>query len=105
MENFRDIEAIHRFVKENKYTMLYFSLNNCGVCEDLLPKIKTLLKLYPQINCGKIEADKYPETKGAFSIFTFPCILFYIDGKELIREARFISINQLEEKLKRYFML
>ncbi|MDI3477356.1 MAG: hypothetical protein PWQ59_881 [Thermoanaerobacterium sp.] len=34
-----------------------------------------------------------------FSIFTVPTVLLFAEGKEVIREARFISMDMLEEKI------
>ena len=103
MKALTSIEDINCFIKENEFVMLYFSSSNCGVCVSLLPKIEALLKLYPKVICSKIEIESIPLAVGAFSIFTLPCILAFIDGKEIIREARFISIKNLEEKIERYY--
>ncbi|WP_106064155.1 thioredoxin family protein [Clostridium liquoris] len=103
MEILNSIESINNFIKENRISMVYFSSNSCNVCINLLPKIQELLKSYPLIRYGKVEIDKVPEAAGTFSVFTLPCILAYIDGKEIIREARFISIMELKGKIERYY--
>lgn len=56
---------------------------------------------YPEIVSAKIEMSKLPEAVGSFSIFTTPTLLLFIDGKETIRESRFISVVQLEAKIGR----
>ncbi len=103
MKILSSIENINSFIKENRFAMVYFSSNNCDVCIELLPKVEELLKLYPIINFAKVEIDKLTIAVGAFSVFTLPCILAFIDEKETIREARFISINKLKEKIERYY--
>ncbi|HAA63947.1 MAG TPA: thioredoxin, partial [Thermoanaerobacter sp.] len=42
---------------------------------------------------------------GKFSVFTVPTVIVYVDGKEAIREARFISMDTLEEKISKYYSL
>ncbi|WP_027626497.1 thioredoxin family protein [Clostridium lundense] len=105
MEILNSVEHINSFIKENKICIVYFSSNRCGVCINLLPKIDEILKSYPMIKGGKIDIDKVQEAIGSFSVHTLPCILLFIDGKEIIREARFISIIELKEKIKRYYEL
>lgn len=99
------VEDINDFIKENRISMVYFSSNNCSVCINLIPKIEEILKPYPMIKCRKVEIDKVTEAIGTFSVHTLPCILLFIDGKEIIREARFISIMELKEKIERYYEL
>ena len=99
------IEKIQDFIKENNLAFIYFSSNNCSVCHVLLPKIEELLKSYPKIKLGKVDIDHVTMAAGEFSVFTMPCILMFANGKEIIREARFISIIELEDKLDKYYNL
>ncbi|MEW9097119.1 MAG: thioredoxin family protein [Clostridiaceae bacterium] len=105
MITLNSIEEINDFIKENSLAFIYFSSNNCSVCHALLPKIEELLKSYPKIKMGKVEIDNVTMAAGKFSVFTLPCILMFADGKEIIREARFISIMELEEKVHKYYNL
>jgi thiol-disulfide isomerase/thioredoxin len=99
------LESVDKFIKENKVAMLYFSSQNCGVCVALLPKIKELLKQYSNIAYAKVEINEVQLAVGEYSIFTVPTIIMFIDGKEIIRESRFISIIQLQEKIQRFYKL
>ncbi|WP_207652834.1 thioredoxin family protein [Anaeromicrobium sediminis] len=77
----------------------------CSVCHDLLPKVEDMLLPYPEIKSARIEMIKLPEASGKSSIFTAPTILLFVDGKEMIRESRFISVRQLEDKIHRYYSI
>ena len=98
-------DSISKFIKENKLSMLYFSSNSCSVCAGLLPKIEELMKKYNKIASAKVEIDKLQLVAGEYSIFTLPAVIIFIEGKEIIREARFISIIELEEKIQRFYDL
>ncbi|AJA48471.1 thioredoxin [Clostridium pasteurianum DSM 525 = ATCC 6013] len=93
------------FIKENKISMIYFSSNACNVCVGLLPKIGELMEKYRKIAYVKVDIDKLQSVVGKYSIFTLPAIILFIDGKEIIREARFISIVELEKKIQRFYDL
>lgn len=97
------LDEIDEFIKNNTIAMLYFTSEGCNVCGGLLPKIEEMLIKFPKINISKIKVDKFTQAAGQYSIFTLPGILVYIEGKEIIREARFISVEILEETIKRYY--
>lgn len=75
------------------------------VCVGLLPKIGELMEKYRKIAYVKVDIDKLQSVVGKYSIFTLPAIILFIDGKEIIREARFISIVELEKKIQRFYDL
>lgn len=90
---------------ENNMVLLYFSSRGCGVCTAVKPKIEVLLKKYPNIKAFEIQSDESLEVSAGYSIFTAPSIILFIDGKEVIRELRFISILELDRKISRYYSL
>lgn len=103
MQTLHSLEGIDAFIKENEFSMLYYSTEDCNVCKALFPKLEQLLHSYPKIRLARVDIGELTEAAGAFSIFTIPCILAYMDSKEIIREARYISMDLLEEKLSRYY--
>lgn len=98
-----DINKLKLFIEENSLAVVYISSNKCGVCHAVLPKIELMLQRYPKIKLKKINIDEYTEIAGEFSIFTIPAVLFFINGKEVIRKARFISMDELEQSISRYY--
>ncbi|MBR0600291.1 thioredoxin family protein [Sinanaerobacter chloroacetimidivorans] len=105
MKILESLESIDKFIIENKVAMLYFSSQNCSVCVGLLPKIKELLKKYSKIAYAKVEIDEVQLTVGKYSVFTVPTVIMFIESKEIIRQSRFISIIELQEKIERFYNL
>ncbi|WP_096233618.1 thioredoxin family protein [Thermoanaerobacterium sp. RBIITD] len=103
MQKLNNIDDMKRLIKRNNMVLLYFSTVNCGICTTLLPKIDEMLLTYPNISAFHVSIDELPAASGEFSIFTVPSILVYIEGKEVIREARFISMDTLEDKIQKYY--
>jgi len=97
------LDEMDGFIKNNTMAMIYFSSEGCNVCGGLLPKIKEMLIKFPEIKISKVRVDKFTQAAGQYSIFTLPGILVYIEGKEIIREARFISVEMLENSIERYY--
>lgn len=98
-------EAIDRLIDENDMVLIYFGSDTCSVCVDMKPKVEKILERYPKIKAVEVEIDKSMKLSTSYNIFTIPAILLFIDGKESIREARYISMEGLEQKINRYYNL
>ncbi|WAA13834.1 thioredoxin family protein [Fervidibacillus halotolerans] len=105
MINIEKIEEIDSFIDENELAFFYVSQPNCGVCRALLPKVKDLLKDYPKIKSAYVNTDLIPEVAEKFSVFTIPVLLLYVEGKEMLRKARFVSMDELEYEISKLYRL
>ncbi|WP_408006152.1 thioredoxin family protein [Pseudalkalibacillus sp. A8] len=103
MSDLHSIEEVDLFIDEHRLIFLYISRTNCSVCHALLPQVKEMMTKYPEIELAHVNADYLEEIAGHLSIFTVPVLLLYVDGKETIREARFVQIEQLDRKLNRIY--
>ncbi len=96
------LEEIRHKIENAPAVMLYFWGDNCAVCDALKPKIKELLdNKFQKIEQIYIDAKNSRDIAAAFSVFSIPTTIIFLDGKEFIREGRNLSISSLEEKLKR----
>lgn len=98
-------KELRKVIDDNNMAVVYFGSNLCGVCGALKPKIKELLINYPKIIAVQVDVEKSQEIAAAYNIFTIPGILLFIDGKEAVREARFISVKTSDDKISRYYNL
>jgi thioredoxin-like negative regulator of GroEL len=98
-------EDIDKLIKENGLALLYFGNEDCNVCNALKPKIEEMLEAYPKIKYAEIDVERSLQISADFNIFTIPVVLVFIEGKEIIREARYISIRDLTDKISRYYEL
>ncbi|MFT5875688.1 MAG: thioredoxin-like negative regulator of GroEL [Clostridium sp.] len=102
MKNLNSINDIKDFIKDNKFVMLYFSSYGCNVCNDILPKIEELLRKYSKVVSAHIEVQDLPVVASVFGIFTIPTIIILLEGKEIVKQARYINFLELEEKIQRF---
>ena len=65
----------------------------------------SVMKKYHNAKIIEVQADKSVDIVSQLSIFMFPAIILYIDGKEILREAKYISVVELEKVMDRYFEL
>ncbi len=55
----------------------------------------------PEIATVSVDADEVPDLAGAYSIFTVPVVLYFVEGKRVARRARFVPIGELTYQLER----
>lgn len=95
------IAEVRRFIIENHLAFVYISREDCSVCHAVRPQVQDILKNYPRIQSIQADADHIPEVAGDFTVFSVPALLLFADGKELIREARFVNMENLNRQLSR----
>ncbi|PFG12571.1 thioredoxin family protein [Bacillus sp. es.036] len=99
------LEEAKEGIEQKRLYFLYLYGTNCSVCHALLPQVEDVLKDFPQITREKLNVHEIPEAAGAFSVFTIPVLLLYVNGKESIREARFVNIESFRSSLNRIVTL
>jgi len=97
-----DREDLEEIIGQNTGVMVYFSCEDCGVCNALSPKIEELLKSkLPFIKQIFLDTKEHLEIASEVGVFSVPTLIIYIDGREFIREGRNMSLAILEDKLRR----
>lgn len=105
MKQINSIDEMKTLKEENEMLLVYFGGTICSVCQDMRPKVETMIKNYPLIKAVKVEIQESPELSAGNGIFTTPAVILFIQGKETIRDAGIISLIILEEKIARYYKL
>ena len=95
---------LQELINNNPAVIIYFYNTNCSSCNVLKPKVKQMVNsLFPEIKYHEIMASGQPALTSEAGVFASPTIIAYFDGKETLRESRYISVDQFEEKIKRYY--
>lgn len=105
VEPFSSADEIEELIKNNEMVLIYFGNNGCGVCKVMKPKVEVLLQEYPNVKSAYIDTDNSLELSASYNIFSVPAILVFTKSKEIIREARHISLRDLDERINRYYNL
>lgn len=101
MEAVTTLSALNERIAGAEQLLVYVSHPGCSVCHALKPQIEEMLEQFPDIESVSVDSDEVPDVAGAYSIFTVPVVLYFIDGKEMIRRARFVPIGELTHQLAR----
>lgn len=103
MNKLQTIQEVIAFVNEHQLAFIYVSQEDCSVCHALRPKLIELLKSYPKIELREVEADKVKAISAEYLIFSAPTLLFFVDGKEYIREGKFVQFKKLANAIEQIY--
>lgn len=104
MINLTSIDDIDIFIKKEESFLIYFSAKNCGICTTVWPKIASLFEgKFSKIKIFKVDTQKYQDINTQYGIFTNPSIIIFINGKEVLRQARIINLKDIETKISRIY--
>lgn len=103
LHELNSVRAIDAFIHDHPLSFVYVSRQDCSVCHAVLPKLRSLLADYPQIRLGVVDAEVARDIASEFLIFSVPVLLLFVNGKELIREGRFVKFDSLRTQLDRIY--
>lgn len=95
------LAALQARIEGTDQLLVYVSHPGCSVCHSLKPQVEAMLTEFPNVESIAIDSDEVPDIAGAYSIFTVPVVMFFLDGKEMFRRARFVPIGELTHQLER----
>ena len=101
------LTEIQQKISECPAVGLYITAPNCGVCIALKPKLKALMEQkFPQVIWEEANAEAQPAIPAYFQTFVVPTFIIFLDGKEFLRRARSVGLDELSSYLQRpYYLL
>jgi hypothetical protein len=69
----------------------------------LLPQVEEVMKDFPKIESGLVNAGKVEEIAGFLMAFTVPVLVLYADGREYVREARIVQVEKFREDVAKIY--
>ena len=105
MKELTDFETIKNMMEAEGFRFFFLSRPQCGVCGVVKEKMIKVLEEYPRIESYYVDLNKVPEAAGQFSIFTIPAVLLFTDGHEIIREACYLSVDDIAGRIGRTYHL
>ena len=100
------IEQIEELLADLPSVLLYFYSDNCAPCLSLRPKVVELVcDRFPNVRIGFINGEIDPLITATFSVFAFPTLILYFEGKEHYRGSKYLAIPQLAETINKPYTL
>lgn len=95
IENYQDFTEMI----QSPLTIIIAKTKTCSVCAPITKKLEEFLIPYPSIPVYQIYLEDVLEFQGQQLIFTVPTIVIFSEGKEILRESRFIDFDKIERLL------
>lgn len=86
-------------IRTARAMLAYFSTPQCTVCTVLRPKVEALLADYPEVEFLFIDSAAHPTVSGQHLVFAAPTIVLFMDGREMRRFSRNLSLDELDRVL------
>ena len=90
-ENFQE-----ELINSNKKVLADFNAEWCGPCKMLKPIIDEIAEENDKVKVVSINIDDEEELAEKYNISSIPCLILFVQGKELKRNVGFISKNEIE---------
>lgn len=101
----KKIDTVNEFktlLNEQDLVMVYFSRLWCGVCHAMKPQVEKLMQGYPDISLVEVNLDDTPDLAAQNTIFSVPALVLFYQGKEFMRQAGYLKLDQVERILNRF---
>lgn len=69
----------------------------------MLPQVEEVLEDFPKIQKAIVNAGEIEEVAGFLMAFTVPVLVLYVDGKEYLREARIVHIENFRANVTKIY--
>lgn len=104
MEGFKEaasLDEVQELIHHKKLVFVFLYGKHCSVCHGVLPQLKPMIDGYSRLESIQADVEKIPEFAGAFTVFTVPVVLLFLEGKEVLRLARFIEMERLRHQIEK----
>jgi len=88
----------NQFIDSNEYCGVYYSSEQCGVCNTMKPKV---FSIYQEAGMPikELSLNQFQEIAAQQLILKSPTVILYEKGKEITRDSGFIDLNKIFRNL------
>lgn len=97
----KSINQFQELIKDN-FVIIQAKSYNCSICTSVSNQLENLLSNYPSFSHHQIYIEDVLEFSGQYLVFTVPTIILFFNGKEILRESRFINFNNIKKLLEHF---
>ncbi len=102
MEILTNFAAIESAIQKD-FVMIIAKTKACATCAMIVPHLSRNLRRLEEFKQYQVFVDDIDEFRGKHVIFSVPTVLIFNEGKEILRESRFINIDKVNRLIEAYF--
>ena len=89
-------------VMDKDFVMIVAKSRTCSSCQTIGRTLESHIPNLGQIEQHNIYIDEIDEFRGHHLIFSVPTVIIFSNGKELLRESRYINYEKVQRLIKMY---
>lgn len=101
----QQIEEIDEALLNERYVLLYLYTTECSVCDVFRGKLTKAMEERDNVVMLSAHIHHVPLVSGRFMVFSSPCVLFFVDGKESLRNCGVMSLSSVTERIDKLLAL
>jgi predicted thioredoxin/glutaredoxin len=101
MNEIKTMNQAEKVIKQD-FVMLIAKTHTCTICNTILDTLKNNVPNLDQVEIHNIYIDDVDEFRGQHTIFSVPTVLIFSEGKELLRESRYINYSKIQRLIDLY---
>ena len=98
IEKYKDVEN----VLQKDFVMIIAKSHTCTACQSILGMLQQNVPNLEKIEIHSIFIDDMDQFRGEHLIFSVPTVLIFSEGKELLRESRYINYAKITRLIELY---
>lgn len=87
---------------QNDLSVILSKTEGCSICGAIKQRLELIEDNYPNIPFYELYIEDIPLFQGQYLVFTVPTVLVMNNGKEILRESRFVNIRNITKLLDNY---
>ncbi len=92
IKNYNDIKKI----LNKELVMVIAKTHTCSSCQTIENTLQSNLANYHEIETYGVYVDDIDKFRGEYLIFSVPTVLIFSEGKELLRESRYMNYTKMD---------
>jgi len=87
---------------QKDFVMILAKSHTCSACQTLLKSLEHNIPNLKDIEIFNLYIDDMDKFRGDHLIFSVPTVLIFSEGKELLRESRYINYDKIQRLIALY---
>ena len=102
METITQLETFETLKNKHEILIVIAKTHSCATCKAINAHLQSTIPSLKDIPHYQIFVDDVEDFRGSYVVFSVPTVLVFINGKEYLRESRFIDTNKINRLLENY---
>ena len=98
IENYKDINKIIN----KDLVMIITKTHTCSSCQTIAKTLETNMQYFHEIESYNIYVDDIDKFRGEYLIFSVPTVIVFSNGKELLRESRYMNYAKMDRLIEMF---